>query len=60
MNSITHSPGLALDLAHAVIDERVRRAAAARRTPARRARRAPSQRRSWPARPWVGRPAAAV
>ena len=60
MTLITQSPGLAVDLAHAVIDEHLRRAASTRRAPKRPPRRAGAKTRSWPTRLWTGRPAAAV
>jgi hypothetical protein len=60
MNSITQSPSLAVDLAHAVMDEHLRRAAGTRRTPRRPERRRTSKARSWPTRLRSGRPATAA
>jgi hypothetical protein len=60
MNSITQSPGFALDLAHAVIEQRLRDAATVHGPSRLRARRAAPRRRAWPTRLWTARPAAAL
>jgi len=57
MYTLTTSPGIALDLAHAIHDEHRRRASSTRRKP-----RQPTAHSGkphwWPARPWTYRPPA--
>jgi hypothetical protein len=58
MNSITNSPWMALDLAHAIQDEHLRRAAAATGRAPRRPKARGGKPLWWPTRPWATRPAA--
>jgi|1186.fasta_scaffold10728_4 hypothetical protein len=57
MYSITNSPGMALDLAHALQHEHRRQAGPTRRTP--KQPKVESDRKAswWPTRPWTRRPA---
>lgn len=58
MYSITQSPTMAIDLAHAIQDEHLRHAPTVRRTPKRPARHGSGNAHWSPTRPFTRRPAA--